>query len=84
MKLYFLSLSFFLLSYLLLQLVNKSQKYGHPANWSGYMLLGKDIILRDRAVDLARSLRSMLQAPQDYLIAGLKTLQAMVSHVTVM
>ena len=48
------------------------------------MLLGKDIILRDRAVDLARSLRSMLQAPQDYLIAGLKTLQAMVSHVTVM
>lgn len=61
-----------------MQLVNKSQKYGHPANWSGYMLLGKDIILRDRAVDLARSLRSMLQAPQDYLIAGLKTLQAMI------
>jgi hypothetical protein len=42
------------------------------------MLLGKDIVLKDRALDLARALRSMIQAPQDYLIAALKTLQAMV------
>ena len=61
------------------QIVHTSGKYGHPANWAGYMLMGKDIVLRDRSADLARSLRMMLQSPQDYLIATLKTLQAMVS-----
>ena len=61
-----------------LQVVHTSGKYGHPANWAGYMLMGKDIVLRDRSADLARSLRMMLQSPQDYLIATLKTLQAMV------
>ena len=59
--------------------MHTSGKYGHPANWAGYMLMGKDIVLRDRSADLARSLRMMLQSPQDYLIATLKTLQAMVS-----
>ena len=58
--------------------MHTSGKYGHPANWAGYMLMGKDIVLRDRSADLARSLRTMLQSPQDYLIATLKTLQAMV------
>ena len=48
------------------------------------MLLGKDIILRDRLLDLARSFRAMLQSQQDYLIAALKTLQAVVScHISV-
>lgn len=58
--------------------MHTSGKFGHPANWAGYMLMGKDIVLRDRSADLARSLRMMLQSPQDYLIATLKTLQAMV------
>ncbi len=44
------------------------------------MLLGKDIVLRDRAIELARSLRSMLQSSQEHLFAGLKTLQAMVNN----
>ena len=47
------------------------------------MLLGKDIILRDRLLDLARSFRAMLQSQQDYLIAALKTLQAVVSQLLV-
>ena len=47
------------------------------------MLLGKDIVLRDRAIDLARSLRSMLQSSHEQLFAGLKTLQAMVSSLRV-
>ena len=55
-----------------------SQKHSHPSNWAGYMLFGKDIILKDRAIDLSRSIRTMLLSPTDYLIAGLKTLQAMV------
>ena len=63
------------------QVVHTSGKYGHPANWAGYMLMGKDIVLRDRSADLARSLRMMLQSPQDYLIATLKTLQAMVNAI---
>ena len=41
--------------------------------------MGKDIVLRDRSADLVKSLQMMLQSPQDYLIATLKTLQAMVS-----
>ena len=40
--------------------------------------MGKDVVLRDRTVDLVKSFRSMLQAPLDYLIAALRTLQAMV------
>ena len=45
------------------------------------MLMGKDIVLRDRSAELAGSLRMMLQSPQDYLIATLKTLQAMVGEI---
>ena len=74
---YLLSLS---LSDLSLQVVHTSGKFGHPANWAGYMLMGKDIVLRDRSAELAGSLRMMLQSPQDYLIATLKTLQAMVGE----
>ena len=65
--------------FVLFQVVHTSSKFGHPANWAGYMLMGKDIVLRDRSADLARSLRMMLQSPQDYLVATLKTLQAMVN-----
>ncbi len=69
---------------LVLQVVSGSGKYGHPANWAGYMLMGKDIVLRDRTVDLAKSFCSMLQAPLDYLIATLRTLLAMVSVPTLL
>ena len=44
------------------------------------MLMGKDIVLRDRSIELAGSLRMMLQSPQDYLIVTLRTLQAMVGE----
>ena len=40
--------------------------------------MGNDIVLRDRTADLAKSFQSMLQAPLDYLIAALRTLQSMV------
>ena len=43
------------------------------------MLLGKDVVLRDRSVDLANSLRRILQSPPDHLILALRTLQTMVS-----
>ena len=76
-----LSLSPSLSPSLPLQVVHTSGKYGHPANWAGYMLMGKDIVLRDRSAELAGSLRMMLQSPQDYLIATLKTLQAMVGEI---
>ena len=70
------------------QVATHSQKHSHPSNWSGYMLFGKDIILKDRAIDLSRCLRTMIQTPDDYLIAALKTLLAMVRshdyHVTIM
>ena len=39
------------------------------------------MILKDRAIDLARSLRTMLQSPLEELLVGLKTLQAMVGVV---
>ena len=61
------------------QVVHSSVKYGHPANWAGYLLMGNDIVLRDRTADLAKSFQSMLQAPLDYLLATLRTLQSMVS-----
>ncbi len=64
-----------------LQVVSENGKYAHPANWAGYMLLGKDIVLRDRTVDLTKSFTLMLQAPLDYLVAALRTLLAMVSSV---
>lgn len=60
-------------------MVHTSGKYGHPSNWAGYMLLGKDVVLRDRSVDLANSLRRILQSPPDHLILALRTLQTMVS-----
>ena len=63
----------------LLQVVHSSSKYSHPSNWAGYLLMGNDIVLRDRSTDLAKSFQSMLQAPLDYLIATLRTLQSMVS-----
>ena len=43
------------------------------------MLLGKDVVLRDRSLDLANSIRRILQSPSDHLISTLRTLQAMVS-----
>ena len=61
------------------QVVHSSSKYSHPSNWAGYLLMGNDIILRDRSTELAKSFQSMLQAPLDYLIATLRTLQSMVS-----
>ena len=64
------------------QVVHTSGKYGHPANWAGYMLLGKDVVLRDRSLDLARSMRQMLQSPSDHLLGALRTLQNMVGMDT--
>ena len=61
------------------QVVHTSSKYGHPTNWAGYMLVGKDIVLRDRSVELAQSVQTMVQAPLDHLLSTLRTLQAMVS-----
>ena len=60
-------------------MVHTSSKYGHPTNWAGYMLVGKDIVLRDRSVELAQSVQMMVQAPLDHLLGTLRTLQAMVS-----
>ena len=59
-------------------MVHTSGKYGHPANWAGYMLMGKDVVLRDRSLDLAKSIRRMLQSPSDHLVATLQLLQNMV------
>ena len=43
------------------------------------MLIGKDIILKDRMPEASVAFRSMLQVSEDYLIAGLRVLQSMVS-----
>ena len=43
------------------------------------MLLGKDVVLRDRSIDLAHSLRSMLHSSSEHLVLALRTLQNMVS-----
>jgi hypothetical protein len=60
--------------------VHDSSRYGHPANWAGYLLVGRDTVLRDRTQPLVRSMRSLLQASQeDYLVAALRHLQSMVS-----
>ena len=61
------------------QVVHTSGKYGHPANWSGYMLLGRDVVLCDRSVDLARSMRRILQSPPDHLVGALRAILNMVS-----
>ena len=63
---------------LLKQVVHNNGKYSHPSNWAGYFLIGRDVVLMDRGKDLAKSVRCILQSPLDYLIAALKTLQAMV------
>ncbi len=42
------------------------------------MLLGNDVVLRDRSQDLARSVRKILQSPHDHLLGALRTLQNMV------
>ena len=60
------------------QVVHTSSKYGHPTNWAGYMLVGKDIVLRDRSVELARSVQMVIQAPLDHLLRTLSILQATV------
>ena len=70
---------YFSMSRSFLQVVHGSAKYAHPVNWAGYMLVGKDIVLRDRADLLARGFRSMLQATEDTLVPALRTMQAMVS-----
>ena len=43
-------------------------------------MIGKDIVLRDSSVELSVAIRSMLQGSLDYVIAALKTMQAMVSR----
>lgn len=61
-----------------MQVVHENGKYSHPSNWAGYFLIGRDIVLMDRGKDLAKSIRCILQSPLDYLIAALKTLQAII------
>jgi len=64
----------------LFQVVHTSGKYGHPANWAGYMLLGGDVVLRDRSLDLVRAVQKILQSPPDHLLGALRTLQNMVGY----
>ena len=64
------------------QVVHDSSRYSHPANWAGYLLMGRDTVLRDRIQPLVCSIRSLLQASQeDYLVAALRHLLSMVSPV---
>ena len=43
------------------------------------MLLGRDVVIKDRSLDLAKSFRAMLSSPLDYIIAALRALNATVS-----
>jgi len=43
-------------------------------------VLGKDIVLRDGSAELSVALRNMLLGSLDYVIAAMKTMQAMVSR----
>ena len=45
---------------------------------TGFAVIGKDIVLKDNSVELSLAIRSMLQGSLHYVIAALKTLQAMV------
>lgn len=63
-----------------MQVVHDSSRYSHPANWAGYILIGQDIVLRNRTQALMLSMCSILQASQDdYLVAALRHLQSMIS-----
>ena len=63
-----------------MQVVHDSSRYSHPANWAGYLLVGRDTVLRDRTQPLVGSMCSLLQASQeDYLVAALRHLLSMVS-----
>lgn len=42
------------------------------------MLLGKDVVLRDRSLDLAHSIRRILQSSPDNLLSTLRILLNMV------
>ena len=65
------------------QVVHESSRYNHPANWAGYLLVGRDIVLRDRTEPLVRSVCTLLQGSQeDYLVAALRHLLSMVSIPT--
>ena len=59
--------------------MSKNKKYSHPIHWAGYILVGRDTLFKDRMVEMAASLRNMMHASEDYLIAALKTIQGMVS-----
>ena len=61
------------------QVVHGSSRYSHPANWAGYLLVGRDVVLRDRTAALTHSLRTMLQAQEDYLVAAFRHLLSMVT-----
>lgn len=43
------------------------------------MLIGRDTLFKDKTVEMAASFKDMLRASEDYLIAGLKIIQGMVS-----
>ena len=58
--------------------MSKNKKYSHPIHWSGYMLIGSDTLFKDKTAEMAVSFRNMLQASEDYLIAGMKIIQGMV------
>lgn len=64
-----------------LQTVSKNKKYSHPIHWAGYMLIGRDILFKDKMVEMAASFRDMMHVSEDYLIAALKIMQGMVSNL---
>lgn len=60
--------------------MHSAQKSFHPLHWAGFVVLGKDIVLRDGSAELSVALRNMLLGSLDYVIAAMKTMQAMVSR----
>lgn len=62
-----------------MQTVANNKKYSHPIHWGGYVLIGKDVILKDRMPEASVALRNMFHVSEDYLIAGLKVLQSMIT-----
>lgn len=45
------------------------------------MLVGKDIVIKDRSMELAKSLRTLLSSPQETLAGALKAVNNLVSCV---
>ena len=62
------------------QTIHSVHKSSHPLHCAGFAVIGKDIVLKDNSVELSLAIRSMLQGSLHYVIAALKTLQAMVSE----